>query len=95
MDHMQFLCDDGRNSLGRRLYSEWMWCLTCKRKPVEYRERYEAVLDEVNSVLAKSSGNFFMGKHISMADIKFIPFIERQTATLYYFKGFRLRNESK
>lgn len=95
MEYMQFLCDDGRNSLERRLYSEWMWYLTGKRRPVEYRERFEAMLDEVDSVLAKSSGLFFMGKDISMADIKFIPFLERQAATLLYFKGFQVRNELK
>lgn len=95
MDYMKFLCDDGRKSLERRLFSEWMLYLTGKRKPVEYKERYEAMLYEVDSVLAKSPGNFFMGKDISMADIKFIPFIERQAATLLYFKGFQLRNESK
>ncbi len=95
MEYMNFLCNNGRDSLERRLYSEWMWFLTGKRKPVEYKERYEAVLEEVDSVLAKSAGNFFMGKDISMADIKFIPFIERQAATLLYFKGFLVRSETK
>lgn len=95
MEYMKFLCDDGRNSLERRLYAEWMWYLTGKRKPVEYRERYSAMLDEVESVLADSSGPFFTGKEISMADIKFIPFLERQIATLLYYKGFIVRDESK
>ena len=96
IDYMKFLCDDGRNSLERRLYAEWMWYLTGKRKPVEYRERFEAILDEVDTVLSNSPGPFFMGgKDISMADIKFIPFVERQAASLLYFKGFHLRNKSK
>ena len=94
--HMKYLCDDGRKSLERRLFTEWMWYLTGKRKPVEYRERYESMLDEVESVLEQSSGGpFFLGKFISMADIKFIPFLERQAASLLYFKGFNVRDGSR
>jgi len=95
-DQMKELCMlNGRNSLERRLYAEWMWYLTGKRKPAEYRQRYEAVLDEVESVLSQSSGNFFLGKHLSMVDIVFAPFLERQEATLYYFKGFQMRNKER
>jgi glutathione S-transferase len=94
--YMKYLCDDDRNSLERRLFTEWMWYLTGKRKPVEYRERYEYVLDEVESVLEKSNGGpFFLGKYISMADIKFIPFLERQSASLLYFKGLNIRDGSR
>jgi len=102
---MQFLCDDGRNSLERRLYGEWMWYLTGKRKPVEYRQRYEAVLDEVEEELSRSPGPFFMVNtgtnggggvnHPTLADIKFIPFLERQASSLMYYKGFNVRDEKR
>jgi len=94
MEYMKFLCDDGRNSLERRLYAEWLWYLTGKRRPVEYRERFETILDEVDSTLSSTIGPFFMN-HFSMADIKFIPFVERQAASLLYFKGFNLRDASR
>ena len=29
-EYMKSLCDDGRNSLERRLYGEWMWYVTRK-----------------------------------------------------------------
>ena len=96
IEYMKFLCDDGRNSLERRLYAEWLWYLTGKRRPVEYRQRFEAILDEVDSTLSSTDtpGPFFMGE-FSMADIKFIPFVERQSASLLYYKGFNLRDASK
>ena len=94
IEYMKFLCDDGRNSLERRLYAEWLWYLTGKRRPVEYRQRFESILDEVDSTLSSTPGPFFVGE-FSMADIKFIPFVERQAASLLYFKGFNLRDSSR
>ena len=111
-EYMKYLCDNGRDSLERRLFAEWMWYLTGKRKPKEYRERYEAMLDEVELALSPNpndadaslsratlssmaKGPFFMGEKISLADIKFIPFVERQAASLAYFKGFELRNKNR
>ena len=103
-EYFKYLCNDGRNSLERRLFAEWMWYLTGKRKPREYRQRYEAMLDEVELALtpdptaelaAQREGPFFMGKQVSLVDIKFIPFMERQAASLSYFKGFQLRDESR
>lgn len=91
MEYVKFLCDDGRNSLERRLYAEWMWYLTGKRRPVEYRERFETILDEVNETLGNTKGVYFLESGFSMVDIKFIPFVERQVASLLYFKGFDLR----
>ena len=69
-EYFKYLCNDGRNSLERRLFAEWMWYLTGKRKPREYRQRYEAMLDEVELALtpdptaelaAQREGPFFMG----------------------------------
>jgi len=94
-EQMVYLCQDGRNSLERRLFAEWMWYLTGVRKPKEYRERYESMLDEVNEVLSESNGPYFMGKHFSIVDIQFLPFIERQMASLAYFKGMIVRDETK
>jgi len=96
LEYMKFLCEDGRNSLERRLYGEWMWYLTGKRKPVEYRERYEAVLTEVETELSRFSGPFFMGGKVpNIVDIKFIPFLERQEASLLYYKGYVVRDKLK
>jgi glutathione S-transferase len=92
------LCDDGPyNSLERQAYREWLWYLTGKRKPAEYRERFEFQLDQIEEALlcANSSSNgagpYFLGKHVSLVDIKFIPFVERMVASTAYFKGWDIR----
>ena len=94
-ERLKYLCDDGRNSLERRLYTRWMYLLTGVRKPEEYRQLYEEHLDEVDEALADApaGGPYFLGKSLSLVDIKFIPFIERQIASLAYFKGVDYRAE--
>eukprot|EP00957_Ditylum_brightwellii_P142434 10851889-Ditylum_brightwellii.AAC.1 len=54
-ERIKELCDDGRNSLERRLYSRWMWYLTGVRKPAEYKQIYEEHLDEVEEALASTA----------------------------------------
>lgn len=91
---LAYLCEDGRNSLERRLYSRWMWWLTGVRKPEEYQRQYEEVLDEVEEALKGSpfGGPYFLGRDISLVDIRFVPFIERQVASAAYFKGYSVRD---
>lgn len=96
-ERLASLCEDGRNSLERRLYSQWLWWLTGVRKPVEYKTKYEEILDEVENALADApnGGPFFLGKDISLVDIRFIPFIERQVASFAYFKGYNARDPAE
>lgn len=91
------LCDNGRNSLERRLYSRWMWWLTGVRRPAEYKDLFEEHLDEVEEALvaAPNGGPYFLGKELSEVDIRFGPFIERQIASLAYFKGYNIRDGSR
>ena len=96
LERMTFLCDNGQyNSLERKLYREWLWYLTGKRKPVEYRQRFEFQLAQVNKALGETEGPYFMGKELSLADIKFIPFVERMVASIAYFKGWNIREEDR
>lgn len=93
-EQLAYLCDNGKyDSLERRLYSRWMWWLTGKRKPREYKELYLERLQEVEDALGENDdGPFFLGSQFSLADIRFIPFVERQIASLAYFKGCDLRD---
>lgn len=95
-EEIRYLCDDGRNSLERRLYAEFMWFLTGVRKPQEYFERYESVLYEIETYLSENKQTFFLSsKHPTLPDIQFIPFLERQAASLAYFKGYKVRDPQK
>lgn len=97
-ERIQYLCDDGKyNSLERKLFSEWMWYLTGKRKPLEYKQRYTAQLNAVEEALSSKNteGPYFLGKELSLPDILFVPFVERQAASLAYFKGFIVRDEAR
>ena len=48
----------------------------------------------VNDALEKVGGRgpFFLGGTISLVDLMFVPFLERQNASLLSWKGFRIRN---
>lgn len=39
-DRIRVLCDNGRESLERRLFARWMYLLTGVRRPTEYRELF-------------------------------------------------------
>ena len=58
------------------------------------REAFEAAMQAVDDTLARVGGGgpFFLGENISLVDLRFAPFLERQNASLLYWKGFKLRN---
>lgn len=58
------------------------------------REAFEAAMAAVDDALGRVGGGgpFFLGENISLVDLIFVPFLERQNASLLYWKGFKLRN---
>lgn len=58
------------------------------------REAFEAAMQAVDDALGSVAGGgpFFLGEDISMVDLLFVPFMERQNASLLYWKGFKMRN---
>ena len=76
--------------LERNLFSVWMYWLT-GGGAARNRNNFIQVLDQVESELRSSSGNFFMGEDITLVDIMFAPFLERIVASMVYFKGFQIR----
>lgn len=74
--------------LERTLFSAWMGWLTAGYG----RDGFIQVLNEVESELrASKSGDFFMGKDVSLVDFMFAPFLERMAASLVFFKGYQFR----
>lgn len=76
-------------SLERQLFSAWMGWLTGRGGGG--RQNFERVLRDVDSVLRRADGPFFMGGQISMVDVQFASFLERMAASMLFFKGFTMR----
>jgi len=82
--------------LERELFSAWFDWLT---SPAWFEfqqgsngfEAFEALLRRVDEELCVAGGPFFLGKNLSIVDVRFAPFLERMAASLPYSKGLTLR----
>jgi len=54
---------------------------------------FEEVLAAVDKSLCSTEGPYFLND-FSLADVIFIPYAERMLASLYYYKGFNMKEES-
>ncbi len=57
------------------------------------REQFVSAVVTVESALSETPGPFFLSD-FSTADIVFTPYVERMNASLYYYKGYSLREEN-
>jgi glutathione S-transferase len=83
--------------LERLLFRAWcMWlCYPSRDRWTEQRSRDEfiQVVARVEDALSRTSGAFFL-EDFSVADVVFTPYVERMNASLYYYKGYSLREEN-
>jgi len=56
----------------------------------ENRDRFQNRVDMVEEALGKTSGAYFL-EQFGTADAIFTPYVERMNASLYYYKGYSLR----
>jgi len=81
--------------LERKLFNAWCrWlCYPPESKEQEDQSRINFIAHAkmVDSVLAETEGPFFLSS-FSVADTVFIPYVERMNASLFYYKGFLLRD---
>jgi len=77
--------------LERQLFNRWMQWLTSARADAQGRGALEDVLNEVDAALQRRGGPYFLGKELSLVDITFAPFLERIAASIYYYKGLKVR----
>ena len=54
------------------------------------RQQFEGVVAMVEDALAQTPSPYFLDK-FSTADVVFTPYVERMNASLYYYKGYSLR----
>eukprot|EP00808_Paulinella_micropora_P029604 g58910.t1 len=88
--------------LERALFSAWCrWLCYPAHSAAEEKQNQEsfeevagmvdAALAQLNPHTGKTSG-YFLGD-FSVVDCVFVPYVERMSASLYYYKGFTLRHE--
>ncbi|MBW4542040.1 MAG: glutathione S-transferase family protein [Myxacorys chilensis ATA2-1-KO14] len=57
------------------------------------REQFIAVVGKVEEALARTLGSYFL-EEFGTADVIFTPYVERMNASLYYYKGYSLREDN-
>jgi glutathione S-transferase len=83
--------------LERLLFRAWCNWL-CRRSTSAQeeqcnREQFRDAVAKVEAALRKTSGAYFLAK-FGTADVIFTPYVERMNASLYYYKGYSLREEN-
>ncbi len=83
--------------LERLLFRAWCSWL-CQpsgwfRQEKNNREQFVTVVAKVEAALAETPSPYFLSD-FSTADVIFTPYVERMNASLYYYKGYSLREES-
>lgn len=80
--------------LERQLFGAWcQWlCRPARSANDEVRNKqdFEEVLAAVDQGLQATTGPYFLDE-FSIADVIFIPYAERMLASLYYYKGFNMK----
>lgn len=83
--------------LERLLFRAWcLWLCSPSRSAWEEqrsRQEFIGVVTEVEKALTQTSSPYFL-EDFSVVDIIFTPFLERMNASLYYYKGYSLREEN-
>jgi glutathione S-transferase len=83
--------------LERLLFRAWCsWLCRPARSSREeqfHRDRFIEVVALVEEALASTPGSYFL-EEFSTADTIFTPYVERMNASLFYYKGYSLREEN-
>ncbi|MBE9032179.1 glutathione S-transferase family protein [filamentous cyanobacterium LEGE 11480] len=95
---LQFAMADPRvmpmRRLERLLFRAWCnWLCYNHRSAREEtfaREKFQEIMGYVEEALAATPGPYFL-EEFSTADVIFTPYVERMNASLYYYKGYSMR----
>ncbi|CCH65933.1 hypothetical protein RINTHM_14760 [Richelia intracellularis HM01] len=83
--------------LERMLFKAWCaWLcypLVSQKQEKQNREQFIVMLAKCEEALASTQGPYFLDT-FGIIDIIFIPYLERMNASLYYYKGYSLREEN-
>ena len=83
--------------LERLLFRAWCsWlCYPASSAAVEQhnRKQFISAVAEVEAALSRTPGPYFLDE-FGTVDVIFTPYVERMNASLYYYKGYSLREEN-
>ncbi len=83
--------------LERLLFRAWCSWLCypagSARNEQRNREQFTAVVQKVEAALSQTPGPYFL-EEFGTVDVIFTPYVERMNASLYYYKGYSLREEN-
>ncbi len=86
-----------RRRLERLLFRAWCnWLCSPSNLPWEEgrkREKFVEIVGLVEEALGETPGPYFLDE-FGTADVIFTPYVERMNASLYYYKGYSLREEN-
>ncbi|MGF1490512.1 MAG: glutathione S-transferase family protein [Prochloraceae cyanobacterium] len=77
-----------------RAWCSWLCYRSRSAREEKYnREQFVTVVAKVEEALSQTPGPYFL-EDFSTVDIIFTPYVERMNASLYYYKGYSLREEN-
>lgn len=83
--------------LERLLFRAWCAWLCypsgSSRQEQDNRAQFTAIAARVEAALGRTSGAYFLDE-FGTVDVIFTPYVERMNASLYYYKGYSLREEN-
>jgi glutathione S-transferase len=77
-----------------RAWCEWL-CrpMTSPQQEKRHREQFIEAMQKVEEVLGSTPSPYFL-EEFGTSDVIFTPYVERMNASLYYYKGYSLREEN-
>lgn len=77
-----------------RAWCEWL-CrpFISAQHDLHYRQKFIEVMQKVEAVLGSTPSPYFL-EDFGTADVIFTPYVERMNASLYYYKGYSMREEN-
>lgn len=83
--------------LERLLFRAWCGWLCSPARPERAeqrsREQFTGIVAKVEEALGRLPGPYFL-EEFGTADVIFTPYVERMNASLFYYKGYSLREEN-
>jgi glutathione S-transferase len=77
-----------------RAWCNWLCRPANSAREEQYnREQFVSVVAMVETALGSTPGAYFLDR-FSTADVIFTPYVERMNASLYYYKGYSLREDN-